>query len=334
MTIETLNMTSLAASTMYVSMTFSRFGNTRRADVEMTTNAVESRFSHSKKLLISPELTAITKADNGIRDMVDALCLPNKRELAGLRMAPNKNVPAIARLLKEYKETTRLELIAALVNVYPIQLEDAKTELKEHFNPAHFPTVAELADEFSFEYAFINFGVPTQLSAISPELFEEETEKQRTNFKNAIAVASETILETFATLVVKLNDGLNGTSSLDGSKKNLSPSHFTKLQEFIQGFEAMSEFTSPALKIEVDKMRLLLTGVDINKVRESDNLKTELKTKVGQAAETMLSQTTIKGRMFRRPEPKPQPETVSEPIGSSLALPYEDSDDESDAQPD
>lgn len=305
MTVEVLNLESLANSSMYVSIQFERFGNWRKAKVEVKTEAVESRFSHAKCLLNSPELAAITKADNDIKTQVDALCLPSRHEMAGLRMAPNKNVLRIANILKDYKTVGRPALIAALVAAYPTQLAEARVELKEHFNPKHFPSVEELADEFVFEYAFINLGVPDVLGALSPELLEEEKEKRVENFKNAIDEVGNTLLASFAELVNKLNDGLNGTSN-DGKKKSLLPSHFDKLTEFIAGFDAMASFAPEALKAEVAKMQQVMIGVDINKVRHSDNLRAELITKVGEAAKTMAAAGEVKGRFFRKPEPKPE----------------------------
>ena len=317
MTVETVNLESLANSSMYVSIQFERFGNSRKAKVEVKTDAVESRFSHAKRLLNSPELAAITKADNGIKALVDALCLPSKHEMAGLRMAPNKNVLKIAAILKEYKTVGRPALIADLVAVYPKQLAEAQVELKEHFNPAHFPSVTELADEFTFEYAFINFGVPQTLAELSPELLEEEKAKQAENFKDAVSEVANTLLASFAELVNKLNAGLNGTT-VDGKKKSLLPSHFDKLTEFIAGFEAMSSFAPEALKAEVAKMQQVMTGVDIDKVRNSDNLRAELINKVGEAAKTMAAAGEVRGRFFRRPEPKTL--TGSAPEAEALSV--------------
>ncbi len=303
--LEVMNLASLANNSMYVSISFERFGNSRRAKVEMTTEAVESRFSHSKRLLNSPELTAIAKADTGIKASVDALCLPSKHEMAGLRMAPNKNVLKIAAILKEYKTTTRPALIADLVAAYPAQLQEASAELKEHFDPSDFPTISELADEFNFTYAFVNLGVPQAMADLSPELFEEQKAQQAETFKSAMDSVSETLLATFSELVNKLNDGLNGKSSVDGKKKSLLPSHFDKLSEFIANFEAMSSFAPAVLKAEVVKMQQLLIGVDIEKVRHSDNLKGDLIAKVGEAASTMVANGNLKGRFFRQPVPKP-----------------------------
>jgi len=305
MTVETVNLESLANSSMYVSIAFERFGNSRKAKVQVNTTAVESRFSHSKRLLNSPELAAITKADNGIKAVVDALCLPSKHEMAGLRMAPNKNVLKIAAILKEYKTVTRPALIQELITAYPAQLQEAMIELKEHFNPAFYPTVEELVDEFTFEYAFINFGVPSHMADLSPELFEEEAAKQQETFKDAVNEVSNTLLATFAEMVTKLNDGLNGKSSVDGKKKSLLPSHFDKLTEFINGFEAMSSFAPAVLKAEVDKMKALMSGVDIDKVRNSENLKAELSAKTGEIVSTCVASGQLKGRFFRH-TPKPQ----------------------------
>lgn len=305
--IEAVNLESLANSSMYVAISFERFGNSRKAKVDITTTAVESRFSHSKRLLNSPELAAISKADTGIKASVDALCLPSKHEMAGLRMAPNKNVLKIAAMLKEYKTVTRPELIQALIAAYPAQLAEAMVELKEHFNPAHFPSVAELSNEFTFEYAFVNFGVPQHMADLSPELFEEQVEQQKETFKDAVNEVSNTLLATFAEMVSKLNAGLNGKNA-DGQKKSLLPSHFAKLTEFINGFEAMSSFAPDVLKAEVAKMQQLMIGVDIDKVRNSDNLKADLSAKTGEIVNTVVTAGNLKGRFFRQPAPKPVPQ--------------------------
>jgi hypothetical protein len=323
-TIEAINLDSLANSSMYVAMQFERFGNSRKAKIEVKTDAVESRFSHSKRLLNSPELAAIEKADVGIKAQVDALCLPSRHEMAGLRMAPNKNVLKIAALLKEYKTVTRPALIQELVAAYPAQLQEAMIELKEHFNPAHFPSVGELAKEFSFEYAFVNFGVPQQMADLSPELFEEQVAQQKETFKSAMTEVSNTLLATFSELVNKLNDGLNGKSSVDGKKKSLLPSHFDKLTEFIAGFEAMASFAPDVLKAEVAKMQQLMIGVDIDKVRHSDNLKAELTAKTSEIVSACVASGQLKGRFFRQPAPKPQTEPVAEPTITDLLIPSDE----------
>lgn len=317
--IEAVNLETLANSSMYVAISFERFGNSRKAKVNIQTEAVESRFSHSKRLLNSPELAAITKADAGIKAQVEALCLPSKHEMAGLRMAPNKNVIKIAAILKEYKTVTRPALIAEFIAVYPAQFQEAVIELKEHFNPSHFPSVTDLAAEFTFEYAFVNFGVPQSLADLSPELLEEETAKQQETFKDAMNSVADTMLATFAEMVTKLNDGLNGKSSVDGKKKSLLPSHFDKLTEFIAGFEAMSSFAPQVLKAEVAKIQALMNGVDIEKVKHSDNLKAELSAKTGEIVSTMVASGNLKGRFFRKPEPKPALDQVAADLAAAEA---------------
>ena len=53
MDVQTQDMTDLASRTMFLAIEFNRFGNSRKADVEMTVE-VPDRFSHSKRLLIRP----------------------------------------------------------------------------------------------------------------------------------------------------------------------------------------------------------------------------------------------------------------------------------------
>ena len=83
--IETTDLTSLSDKTCFLRLNFGRFGVTRKVDIGIQSEAVESRFTHQKKLLVSPELKAIAKADNEIKAQIDAICLPYD---VGIRFAP------------------------------------------------------------------------------------------------------------------------------------------------------------------------------------------------------------------------------------------------------
>ena len=49
----------------------------------------------------------------------------------------------------------------------------------------------------------------------------------------------------------------------------------------------------------MEKLQLLLNGVDADKIRHSDNLKVELKTKLTESAKAIETLVEIKGRKFR-----------------------------------
>ena len=293
-----INLETLADQTFFVSMKFERFGNLRKANVIMDTDANESRFKHSKVLLDSPELKAIVIADRVIKERVEALCMPSKVDI-GVRFAPVANFSKIATLLKSYQMVERPALVEAFLLVVPEQIEAAKLELKEHFNAGHFPSTDVMREEFSFRYSFPTFGVSGKLESINPTIFAEEKAKMAEFIKDA---AEEVILAMRATaqgLVQKLADGLSGEKSADGKTHKLLPRTVEKLQEFVNGFDVMNCANDTELKAEMAKLTLLMNGMDVEKIRHSEGLKTELSLKVGEIAHSLSVLAVVKGRKFR-----------------------------------
>jgi hypothetical protein len=304
-TVETVSLESLADKVLYVALRFERFGNTRKTHVDMNDEGVvQSRFVHNQKLLVSPELAAIQKADSAIKALVESLCLPSKNT-AGLRMLPTGNVKKVRVLLNEYQQETRPALVQALVAVYESQYNEAQQELGAHFNPKHYPAVAFLAAEFNFTYAFVNFGVPGNLQNIDPEAFEEETKKAQQKFIESMEEVSQAMRATFTSLVENLGAGLSGQKNAEGQKKKLHPAHVKKLAEFLAGFDVLNVRNDQALKVEVDKMRKLMEGVDIEKIKESENLRTSLTTQFEDISKELLAMAPVSGRFFRAPQAEP-----------------------------
>src|ERR1700688_4829118 len=160
MTIETTNLDSLIDKTCFLRLNFGRFGVTRKVDIGIQSEAVESRFTHQKKLLVSPELKAIAKADNEIKAQIDAICLPY--DDIGIRIAPNAALDYIYKILIDYKKY-RPTLIEAFLSVYNDQVNEAAIELKEHFVTTDYPLAEEIKKQFTFSYKVFSFEVPAQL---------------------------------------------------------------------------------------------------------------------------------------------------------------------------
>ena len=293
-----VNLETLADQTFFVSMKFERFGNLRKANVIMDTDANESRFKHSKTLLDSPELKAIADADRGIKLQVELLCMPTKADI-GVRFAPVANFSKIATILKSYQTVTRPGLVKIFLAVVPEQIIAAKAELKEHFNAGHYPSIDVMEQEFSFRYSFPTFGVSGKLESINPTIFAEEKAKMAEFIKDA---AEEVVLAMRATaqgLVQKLADGLSGEKSADGKTHKLLPRTVEKLQEFVNGFDVMNCANDTELKAEMAKLALLMNGMDVEKIRHNDGFKTDMNAKVSEIAATLSVLAVVKGRKFR-----------------------------------
>jgi hypothetical protein len=293
MTIETTNLDSLIDKTVFLRLNFGRFGVTRKVDIGIQSEAVESRFTHQKKLLVSPELKAIAKADNEIKAQIDAICLPYD---VGIRFAPIAAIEQIDSILSNYAKT-RPALIDAFVLVYEIQTADAEIELKEHFNPADYPSPEQVAAQFTFTYQFISFSVPGHLKSVAPGVFAAEKEKAHEMLMEAAAGIGQALATTAHELVANLLDRL--TPDADGKSKKLYAVHVTKLQEFLNTFDLRNVTDSKELQTEMDKLKAIMSGIDVEKIKNSETLRLDLQSQFKNVTQSIGSLIEVKGRKFR-----------------------------------
>ncbi len=216
-TVEIEDIDGVVDKTVFLYIGFNRFGNKKTADVEVKTDAKQSRFSKQKTLLECPELKAIERADSAIRLLVNAYCIPY---MEGVRLVPWKNVPKLLGILKNYQKNERPLLVEACVNVYDEQVKQAQFELKEHFNQLDFPNKEQFRKEFSFVFQFKSFSTPDKLATLDPSAFDEEKEKAKELLKSATEEFVVTLRSTAYDLVSGLLDKLS--SSEDGRSKSVT----------------------------------------------------------------------------------------------------------------
>lgn len=299
MTLEIENLTSLIAKTVFVALRFEVFGNFRKADVGLKTNAVESRFRKQKQLLDSPELKAINKANLKVKELVYDLCLPGD-ELDGMRICPFGNVEKVEALMVEHETVTLPALVEQFIAVYDTQREQASAELKEQFNAALYPTTADMRKSFVARHRFKSFDVPSKLAEIKAEIFNSEQQKAAADLQSATSSVISAMRAAAQAAVQKLAEGLSGESTADGKPKKLFAAHITNLQEFVGNFNIMNAANDTELAAQMDKLKLIMDGVNIDTVRENEGFKEKLTADVTEIAKVMasLAETTT-GRKFR-----------------------------------
>lgn len=291
---QKFNPNELVNKTAFLLLEFSTFGNFRKADVEIKSQANQDRFKHQKQLLESPELAAITKADYALKMEIDAIALPYK---LGIRIIPVAAVNELGAKLKVYQKITRPALVEAFVATYEGQVAQAALALKENFNPTNYPDAGEVVNQFTFDFNFQSFAVPASIKDVAPQLFEEEKEK----IHQKMVAAAEGIGQALATaaheLVATLADRL--AVGDDGKPKRLHSTHLVHLQQFLNTFDIRNVTDFGALKIEMDKLKMLTEGIDVEKIKDNDSFRNELQVKFSVVAESLSELVTIKGRKFR-----------------------------------
>jgi hypothetical protein len=294
--VQILNKGNLAEKVMFLSLEFNRFGNSRQADVEVAnTTAQQGRFSHSKRLLDSPELKSIQKADNVLKLWIDSqpACWKYGKTM---RVVGHEAVVVVSEICKQYRKVNRPTLVQAFLDVYLQQVAEAQAALGDKFVAKEYPTLEQVKAEFSFDYKLLSFSTPESLKTLNPEIFAEEKEKLAESFTLAVEDWKQGRRVILQEMVAHLLDILKPE---EGKKKKLHATAVTKLQDFLTTFDLNSVPDDADLQADVLKLKQLMAGVDTDKIKESDNLKAALVEGFSAVNANMATLTVNAGRKFR-----------------------------------
>jgi hypothetical protein len=276
---------NLVDKILFLSINCKRFGNVRTSKVELNTTANQSWFHTNKKLLKSPELSAIALRDAAIKKSILPYLLPYK---VGVAILPAASGLAVREILEAYEKVERPALVKSVVDAYVTRIEEAKAEQKEEFQSEQYKDISEVAGEFSFDYDIWSLSLPADM-------------KDAAHAK--IMAAADGIADALAqaayTLTSKLADSLS--SNDDGTAKKIYDKQFVKLQEFLAGFDIRNVVNNAELKAEMDILKELVNGVDPEQVRNNDGLRVKLAEKMTAATKALTVMIQPAGRMFRDP---------------------------------
>jgi hypothetical protein len=293
---EQIDTQNLADKTICISLDFNSFGNSKKAHVEVKTDANQERFTHSKRLLNSPELKAIKKADVALKMWLDTptRCWSFTRSM---RFVPLDLVEEVYEVCSKYQSLTRPKLVKDFVAAYLEQVAEAQKELGSEFNSHDYPTVEQVEQEFSFDFKFLSFSTPDKLKAISPALYLAEKEKAHKSLMSAASEVRDGMRLVFQEMVDHLVTIL--TPDSDGKKKRLHTSTVGKLQDFLNTFELRNVTNDDELQGEVSKLKALMAGVNTEQIKESDNLQADIIAKFSEVSKNMHELVQVSGRKFR-----------------------------------
>ncbi len=252
---------------------FDRLGVTRKiATSAVDTHGAKPSMIHvSQDILNSPKLDAIVTFDGKLRAYIRRRSTPNPIIRGGLYMLGYDLLPEVDATLTA-KVPERKALVAAFLAVYEAEKAKAQIDLGPLFDPTKYPPVDRIAQEFDLRWHYLTIGTPDSLQTISADIFQREAEKAAAQWTDALQVANDVLLVSFADLVSHMVERLQPND--DGKPKVFRNSLVNNLTEFLQTFDARNIGGHAELAAEVAKARDLLSGIDAEHLRKNDGLKT------------------------------------------------------------
>jgi len=134
------------------------------------------------------------------------------------------------------------QAVAALQDDYHALRNKARTALGDLFDPTDYPD--SLNDEFALAWEFPSVEPPLYLKELNPKLYEQEEERIRGRFEEAVVLTEQAFIEEFARLLGNLADKLTGLDD-NGCQKAFKDSSVEKLGEFFQRFQGAQRPVEP-----------------------------------------------------------------------------------------
>lgn len=261
----------LAQKTVCVKVRLGRLGNTRKvsnSQVEVDTD--KSLIRVSKHLLDSKELRAVANFDGEIRRYLYDTCLPFE---TGIHLCPLALLEQMEGRLRGFA-AAREGLIQAFLTAYPVLCQEASHRLRSLYNPTDYPPVDHVAQQFTFTWQYISFGVPDQLREISTKIWHDEREKAAEMMAEAGREIQQVLRTAMTELVKHMRDRLK--DGPDGKPLRFKETTVSNLVEFLGTFDFRNVTDDAELKTLVDRAREVLAGVSAEDLRTTAEVRAKV----------------------------------------------------------
>ena len=257
----------LRNTVLALKLSFTWFGIRKTLSTEQKAQAEESFgasgafLSAGKKLIDTsePAFRAVTGIRNRAVSFLKHSSLPYPE--AGIRLIRRRDLDHIVETL--CLEQDALDKAVQKLNERYGDLQQAARErLGDLFNPSDYPV--SLHGEFGMSWEFPSVEPPDYLQQLNPELYEQESNRVRGRFEEAVRMAETAFTE-----------------------ENLS--------EFFQRFQSLSIGSSEQLDALVERSQQILNGVQPQGLRDNDALRQRIATQLSTV------QSSLDGLLVDRP---------------------------------
>jgi hypothetical protein len=256
-----------------------RIGNARKVSTECVAADADKDLLHvSKTLLDSQELKAIRTLDGEVKNYLKLKCLPSVLR-KGVFLLPLASIGKVNAKMEAFA-AQREVLVDAFVAVYPNLIDQAQMRLRELFSEDDYPPAEQVKERFALSWSYVSFGVPESLATIDSALFEEQKQKQAAQWSEAQSVVQDLLRARTLELVSHMTERL--TPGADGKAKTFRNSMLENIDEFLGDFDSLNVTSDAELAALVGRARELLSGVDAQTLRKSQNLRESLGSAFGE----------------------------------------------------
>ena len=276
---------------------FTWFGTKKSLTAEQKAQAAEpfgaegQFLSAGKKLLDTKHnaFRAVTAIRGKITDHWRELTLPFPEP--GVRLIKHDQIEAFDQSMADLKAELD-DAVRTLDRHFGELKQAAAQRLGTLFSPTDYP--ATLVGLFGVCWDYPNIEPPDYLLELSPGLYQQEQERVKARFEEAVQLAEQAFLDEFAKLVAHLTERITGTNE-DGSPKVFRDSAIDNLCDFFERFRSLNVRSNQQLDELVAQAQRTVRGVAAQDLRDGPSVRQEVATQLARV------QTTLDAMLVERP---------------------------------
>jgi hypothetical protein len=192
----------------------------------------------------------------------------------GMTVVRIEKIPDVEILLDKV-EKAHAELVAKLVEAYPLAIrpEVVKSKL---YNPSDYPSVESVQARFKVVRQWAHFGVPEILKEIDMGRYEAERKRTAEMWQEVKQNGILALRKMVSEMVERLVEAVSPAEG--GEKKRFYATSVSNLTDFFSTFENRNIAGDTELAEEVDRLKSLIEGKDLEKFKTDDSLRAQVKT--------------------------------------------------------
>jgi len=270
----------------------------RQISVKTETTADPSQIRNNKKLIDSPELEEIRSQDGKLRRFVESkACRFTGQE--GVLIIANGMIPVVDRVLVAYELIRRPALVEKFMTKYTAEYEAdfplTRAALGDVFNKKDYPCPDVVRAGFTFRYGYMDIKTTGTISIADPNIREREERKQAALIAQAAQDLRDTMRAAGASMVEALFDVLRPEK---GVRKVLR-GQLDRLQDYLDTYNLKDVTNDAEYQRHIDTLKQIMSGVNINQLRESDSLKAKIVSELESLRPSLKALVHASGRKFR-----------------------------------
>ncbi len=277
-------------------VSFSWFGTRKSLSTEQRALAAdafdaEGKFLSAGKKLVDtsdPAFRNVTSIRNQTVAYFKGISLPYPEP--GLRLVPQGSLQQIDAKMRDYRDE-----LSASVERLEARFDELKYEARDRlgdlFCDADYP--ATLSGLFDVSWDFPSVEPPEYLRRLNPEMYQQECDRIRSRFNDAVQMAETAFVEELSKLVDHLGERLAGND--DGKPKVFRDTVVTNLNDFFERFQRLNIGSSGELDSLVERSKLVVGGIVPQQLRDSSGLRQQISTQLSSV------QSALDGLLVDRP---------------------------------